>query len=62
MRLVVPVNKMLVTEFSILIFEGAAHSYRVFLAYSEAWKEKQRLGGSPSFFIFAQALELSVCI
>lgn len=50
MWLLLPVNKMLVTEFSILIFEGAANSYRVFLTYRETWKGKQRLGGSPSFF------------
>lgn len=49
MQLIASVNKMLVPKFSILIFEGVAHSYRVFLAYSEAQKEKQGLGGSYSF-------------
>lgn len=39
MQLITPVNKMLVTEFSILSFEGGAQSYRIFFAYNEAQKK-----------------------
>lgn len=52
MLLIAPVNKMLATEFSILIFEDVAHSHRIFIAYTEAQKEKERLGGSCSFLGF----------
>lgn len=52
MLLIAPVNKMLATEFSILIFEDVAHSHRIFVAYTEAQKEKERLGGSCSFLGF----------
>lgn len=42
MQLITPVNKMLVTEFSNLLFEGIAQNCMVFLAYSEAQKENKR--------------------
>lgn len=52
MQLIAPVNKMLFTDFSIPTFEGVAHSCSIFLACSEAQKEKQRPGGSRSFLDF----------
>lgn len=52
MQFIAPVNKMQVTEFSILLFEGAAHSLRVFLACNEAQKENKSFGGLHSLLDF----------
>lgn len=49
MQLIAPVNK---NAGYILLFEGVAYSYRVFLACNEARKEKKGFGGLHSFLDF----------